>query len=598
MQENMLPITRPDPIRTRDRLRMLPRSGEALQQTIQYLTRAAQGGVREVEPYIALSELNEIKRDIEQQKSTQATAGETTPMTQSLPEQVKQSAGIAGLQGARQQKSAQDMAQSAAQSIGPVPDGTPQPVPPQEQKEGLMSLPAGNSLDFRSGGIISFAEPTEENNNSTVTDPDVTENDEGEVVAGYDLDKINETSGALRGQLKNLETRITGRANTAAPRATTDLETEMELAKKYPDRFGILNTPAGQGQLERLDAQQKLARDEMGLRRQENRPSLGQALIAGAENSRGQKGFANFGAILGGIGKNAAEQRAGVLKIEQALRKEDLGLSEARMLAENKIQDLQRAKAEGDANKEAKARMDLAKIAKDYGISINTLLGKEYQGVLGYLGRTDSAAIAADARVQAAEAAAANGGDKIKIAEQLGQARRQLIGMTPGTPEYARQQAVIEALAQTLRESKTSDVGANRMTLSRESNLYKESAKIQDGMKRVLNSGAYLDAKSLNTPDGDARAAAIYDAELTRLRALYPTETPANPLGPANPAAPAPAPAVNPALNNPTPLPPGLEGGKAALVNGQVYIVPRPENPSVTVNARWDATTKRFIPIK
>jgi hypothetical protein len=556
---------------------MLPRSGEALQQTIQYLTRAAQGAVSDVEPYIALSELNEIKRDIEQQKSTQATAGASqTPMVQSLPEQVKQSAGIAGLQGARQQKSAQDMAQGAAQAAGPVPDGTPQPVPPQEQKEGLMSLPAGNTMNFRSGGIISFADEGE------VKDPDP----DADEIAGLDLAQVNATNAAERARLGTLQQQIKDRAKVAVPKATTDLETEMDLAKKYPERFGILNTPAGQGQLERLDAQQKLARDEMGLRRQENKLSLGDALIAGAEASRGQKGFGNIASMFMGAGKNAGQQLSGVQAREQALRKEDLGLSEVKMLAMNKLQDLQRAKAEGDADKEAKARMDLAKLEKDFNVSINTLLSKEYTSTMGYLGQTDAAAINADARVKAAKASAAKV-PKEKLPEMYANAKVELTRLQPGTPAYAAKEAEVKALGEAVVLNRTSDVGATRASIMRESNLVREDAKVQDGMKSFKYNPDYLQAQA----DGDEeKASALWNAELARLRGVsrVPTAPAANPT--------APAASANPVLDTPIALPPNLEGGKTAFVDGQVYILDPKLTPSG--KGRWDAKTKRFIPVQ
>jgi hypothetical protein len=155
---NMLPITQPNPIQTRDRLRELPRTGPALQQTIQYLTRAAQGGVPTVEPYIALSELNEIKRDTERQQSAQATAGQNIPMVQSLPEQVQQTAGIAGLQRAKAQQAQGAMMGQAMKAQQPIPEGVPQPV--AAARGGLMSLPRRRP-NFRSGGIIAFKQPTE-----------------------------------------------------------------------------------------------------------------------------------------------------------------------------------------------------------------------------------------------------------------------------------------------------------------------------------------------------------------------------------------------------------------------------------------------------
>jgi hypothetical protein len=42
-----------------------------------------------------------------------------------------------------------------------------------------------------------------------------------------------------------------------------------------------------------------------------------------------------------------------------------------------KVDDLRRAKLEGDIAGEQKAKMDLARIAKDHNVSLNTLLGKQ-----------------------------------------------------------------------------------------------------------------------------------------------------------------------------------------------------------------------------
>jgi hypothetical protein len=528
---------------------MLPRSGEALQQTIQYLTRAAQGGVRDVEPYIALSELNEIKRDIEQQKSTQATAGAPqtpqTPMVQSLPEQVQQSAGIAGLQAAKQKQAMGSMMQNAAQTPQPVPEGVPQPM--SAAGGGLMSLPAGNTMNFRSGGIIAFAEPTKRNNNSLVTDGDDVPQADTDTDTDTDTAAINASNAAARARLIQLQNQIDARAKAKVPTATSDLETEMELAKKYPERFGILNTPAGQGQLERLDAQQKLARDEMGLRRQENKTqqlSLGDALIAGAEASRGQKGFGNIASMLMGAGKNAGQQLSGNLAREQAMRKEDLGLGEARMLAENKLQDLQRAKAEGDADKEAKARMELAKIEKDFGVSINTLLGKEYSSTMSYLGQTDAATLGAEGRKAAARLNASKP-DKEKTLERLSTASVELTRLQPGTPAYAAKEAEVKALEKVVEKNR--DIGPTRAALARESNLVKEDAKVQEGMKSFKYNPDYLDAQATGDEE---KASALWNAELARLRGISRVPTPAAPAAPAapvaTPARPAPPAGFNP----------------------------------------------------
>jgi hypothetical protein len=566
---NMLPITQPNPIQTRDRLRSLPRSGAALQQTIQYLTRAAQGGVPTVEPYIALSELNEIKRENEKMQSAQATAGgPVTPLVQSLPEQVQQTAGIAGLQRAKAQQAQGAMMSQAMRAPQPIPEGVPQPV--EAARGGLMSLPRRPKPNFRSGGIIAFQD------RGVVEDPDAEE-------TGATGEKVNPaTAASARARLAQLQGQMDARLASKPPTTTTDLETELELAKKYPERFGILSKPVGEGQIDRLAEFQQRQREDLARRGRENKISLGQALMAGAEASRGQKGFGNIASILMGAGKSAAEQRKAQTKEFQALRQEDLKLYEGRMLAENKLQDLQRAKAEGDADKEAKARMDLAKIAKDYNVSLNTLLGKEYSALYEYLGRTDAANTAAAARAKAAAA----GADKTKLPEQLGRAEVELTRLTPGTEAYAAKEAEVKALRRAVQTTK--DVGPERAYIMRQQLLVNEDKDVRSKMADFEFSPEMQAAKLLG-PDEETR---VFTKKLNELRGIgrsdvdtKPFEEPA-PKPAAKPAAPAPKPEPI-FVGTPTPLP--AKATAATLKVGTVYETAR--GPG-----RWNGSS--FTPVK
>ena len=225
------------------------------------------------------------------------------------------------------------------------------------------------------------------------------------------------------------------------------------------------------------------------------------------------------------------------------MRKEDLGLSEAKMLARNKLQDLQRAKAEGDADKEAKARMELAKIEKDFGVSINTLLGKEYSGVMDYLSRTDAATLGAEGR-KAAARINANKPDKEKALERLATAKTALVGMEPGTPQHTRQLAIIKALEETVAQGRTSDMGPTRASIAREQLLQKEDIGVQAIVRPWMNRNEpYLDALARGD---EAEAARLYNIKLEEARAEF------RKLNPAAPAAPAAAPAA-PAAAKPAP---------------------------------------------
>jgi len=576
---NMLPITQPNPIQTRDRLRSLPRSGAALQQTIQYLTRAAQGGVPTVEPYIALSELNEIKRETEQMQSTQATAGgPVTPMVQSLPEQVQQAAGIAGLQRAKAQQAQGAMMGQAMKAPQPIPEGVPQPV--EAARGGLMSLPNRPRPNFRSGGIIAFKQPTEDNNFSLVEEPEAEE-------TGATGEKVDPaTAASARARLAQLQAQVDDRLKSKPPTATTDLETEMELAKKYPERFGILNKPVGEGQIDRLAELQGRQREDLARRGRENKVSLGQALIAGAEASRGQQGYGNVASILMGAGKSAADQRKAQTKEFQALRQEDLKLYEGRMIAENKLQDLQRAKAEGDADKEAKARMDLAKIAKDYGVSLNTLLGKQYSALYEYLGRTDAANTAAAAK---RAAATANAGKLQAPDRLLADAEVALTKLTPGTEAYEAKEAEVKALQRTVDRTK---LNPERAYIMRQQLLVNEDKDIRAKMADFEFSPE-MQAAKLAGPDEENR---VFTKKLNELRGIgragvdKPFPESAAPAAPAAPAASAPKPEAI-FVGKPTPLPAGLTGGNAGtlLKKGEVY-------QTAKGPGRWNGTG--FTPVQ
>jgi hypothetical protein len=468
-----------------------------LQQTIAYLTRAAQGGVPHVEPYLALSELNEIKRDTEKQASSQATAGAATqsaPLSQSLPEQLKQTAGIASLQGLRQNQMMGQMMSQGAQAPQPIPAGVPQPV--QAASGGLMSLPR-----YRSGGVIAFADE------GAVEDPDADESEgEGEGEGGP-----AEAPFAANARLAQLQSQIDAQRNRKAPTMSSPADIEAELVKKNPDRYGILNTPAGADTLKRLEEFQAQQRADMELRRKEMRPvSVGKMLMDAAEASRGQKGFGNIASMLMGGGKSARTQADERLKQEQAMRKEDLGLNEVKMLAQNKIDDLRRAQASGDVQREIKARADLAKIEKDFGVSLNRLLGSEFTALMNYKGRTESANTAAAAR----RATAGAGGDKTKLPEQLGRAEIALTKLEPGTPEYVAKEAEVKALRRAVQTTK--DVGPERGFLMRQSLLVNEDKDIRAKMADFEFSPEMQMAK-LEGPEAENR---VFTKKLNELRSI------------------------------------------------------------------------------
>ena len=106
----------------------------------------ANGSNPDVPPYLALGELNRRKQM--EQKQVQAPQG-------TVKDQIEQSVKLAQAQKAAQAQGQQKMTEAMGAQQTPVPGGTPQP---QEQPEaGIAQLPTG-PMNFRDGGIVSFAD--------------------------------------------------------------------------------------------------------------------------------------------------------------------------------------------------------------------------------------------------------------------------------------------------------------------------------------------------------------------------------------------------------------------------------------------------------
>ena len=123
-------------IQVQDRLKDMP---------TQAIMSYANGSNPEVPPYLALGELNRRKQM--EQKQVEAPQG-------TVKDQIEQSVKLAQAQKAAQAQGQQKMTEAMGAQQSPVPGGTPQP---QEQPEaGIAQLPTG-PMNFRDGGIVSFA---------------------------------------------------------------------------------------------------------------------------------------------------------------------------------------------------------------------------------------------------------------------------------------------------------------------------------------------------------------------------------------------------------------------------------------------------------
>ena len=138
-------------IKIQDELNKLPPSP----QSIQYLTAAAQGGNPQVPPWMALSRIGEINKEIQlAQPKAQAPS---EPLNESLPKQAMQGMGVMGLAPQMQAPQMQQRPPMQAPQA-PAPQQAPQMQRPQGMADGgLAGLPVDSRMfDYGSGGVVAF----------------------------------------------------------------------------------------------------------------------------------------------------------------------------------------------------------------------------------------------------------------------------------------------------------------------------------------------------------------------------------------------------------------------------------------------------------
>ena len=402
-------------IQIQDKLKSLPNDPRVMQM----LTAYANGQNPQVPPYLALGELN--RRKVEGERAQMEQAGQ--PPQGTVKDQIEQQTGVMALQQGRQQQAMQQMAQQAAAGGGaPVPQGIAQPQPQAQAMAagGLASLRPG----YRSGGVIAFQEAGS-----------VDEAVEEAAVAAQEDDGEEKSTGQYSGDAKavlaQLMQEAATRRNSEAPSAETPLEARARMIKENPERYAALNKPIGEDAMSRLEALQEAKRTELAKQKEElagSKPGILQLLGQAAMNSGGQKGKAALASILGGYSELASGANAKQLQQEQGLRMKELELQQAKAEAMNKVDDLKRAQLEGDIAGEQKAKMDLARIAKDHNVSLNTLLGKQLS--------TASSVVESERKAKDAESSR-------KLQEKIAQDRikaQRDIAYRPGEKERILQQ--------------------------------------------------------------------------------------------------------------------------------------------------------------
>jgi len=375
------------------RLNKLP----PLPESVQYLTAAAQGGNPQVPPYMALARISEINKEIQ---STQQTQPPAEPLNQSLPKQALQGMGIGALpqgqavttgSGATLQTGSggQVMTEGAPAPQQPAPQAPAQGAPQKVMTAaggGLAALPIDPRMfEYGSGGVVAFSG---EDGDQEVEEDD----DEGS--AGADV-----PSGASKydpiAELRRLQPQIAAQMKQDVRPVRSRADIEKALTKDY----GVEEGPVGKGYLEGLAS----LKEAKAADREQQQADINErkkfitprSLLDYSDATRGQTGLGGIGALARSR-MNATEKFMGE---ETDLRQAGIKVDELLNEAQYKVQTLRQAQKDGDIKAEQKADVDLAKIAKDLGVSKNRLLQSAVSGNLSVIGKQ----VMGDAQIQAAK---------------------------------------------------------------------------------------------------------------------------------------------------------------------------------------------------
>jgi hypothetical protein len=476
------------------RLNKLP----PLPESIQYLTSAAQGGNPQVPPFMALARISEINKEIQTSQQPQPPA---EPLNQSLPKQALQSMGIGALQQGRQQQGMQQMAQQVGAAQQAAPPGIPQPVRqqqpmPQQQMQmaprpmpqqapqgaqpvrmaangGLMGVPVDPRMfEYGSGGIVAFsgADGDQEVEAAVEDEP------------GYDAEA----------ELKKLMPQIQALMKQQVRPIRSEADIEKKLIEKK--NYGVDEGPIGKNYLAGL-ASLKEAKAVEDARKQADiderkKFATRKALLDYSDATRGQTG-------LGGIGALARSSMGSAEKFmgeEAGLRENVIKRDELMNEAQYKFQNLRQAQKDGDIKAEQKNDLDLAKIAKDLGVSKNNLMARLVTGNLNLMGKYESAQASRDAAKIRADAKGAAGGKTPRETDQQRGVRAIAAGLKEKFPNMS--DAEIESLATNLyRQSAAAPAVAA-----------KERKDINEDWRKEKYQPSYIDAKDKEAYERDWRA--------------------------------------------------------------------------------------------
>ena len=390
-----------------------------LDSAVKTLVDAAHGldPTGQIKPYQALIALNQLKQRVAQVPQQ----GQAPTVLDQDVNAIMQSVSPKGLPSAMPTTPTAGGIQSLTPQAMPAaqPTAATEPAPAQEApmqqaaQGGIMSLPV--STNFRDGGIVAFS-------GGKGVEDDGDDGDDGDDNGEYpddqdDLPPVTPqpTAKGVKGaapapqpsqfQLANQATNQ--QLQQKAPVTDSQLAIQKQLMAQDPENYGILGTKPGAQYLKDLqDFQAHQAAQDPATQAANERMNAiarGNMLIGFGEGTRGTGkgllsqlggGFRVAGTVAG---KAVEEQEAR----DKAMRDAVLNREHLTIEAKSKVEDLQRAQAEGDVAKVYQNKLALAKLANQLHISQNTLLGHQ----LTSLGSNEARKYAADRAYEAKLAA-------------------------------------------------------------------------------------------------------------------------------------------------------------------------------------------------
>ncbi len=369
-------------------------------------------------PYMALARISEMNKQMQEAQNRPQPPAE--PLNQSLPKQAMQNMGIGALpQGGPQgmPQAPQGMPQGAPQNMAQAaPQGAPQQAPQAMAGGGLTSIPVDPRMfEYGSGGVIAFANPE---GKQDVEDPDAEEDDDEEVL----VDDLEITDGAEASAaydpvaaLEKLKPQIEAamKQGVRPVRSKAAIEAELDAKKDY----GVDKGPIGKSYLEGLGSLKEAKSNERAIQGGDidirEKLAASKGLLDWSDASRGRTGMGGVGAL----GRNYISSTERFMKERTGLREDAIKVDEVLNEANYKVQALRQAQRSGDIKAAQKADIDLAKIAKDLGVSKNRLIQAAITGNLNVIGKQ----VTAKGQVDAAKIrAGAKGAGAAKKPTDLG----------------------------------------------------------------------------------------------------------------------------------------------------------------------------------